>query len=232
MNLNGLKPVRSINLYEQVEEQLSVLFSSSNLRPGDKLPSERELQERLGVSRAVLREALRILEAKGLIEGKQGKGRFVRADLSIFAPMENENPLLRMEKATLIQIYEMRIVLEPSIVVWATQRSTTEDLQLLSNCLESLENSDHSNEADFTFHLTLAKASHNQMAMRTMQTLLETQLLYSKKLFTLIRTEYAIDKWKSDHEQILEAIKIGNGEKAAQIMRHHLERSYELIRES
>src|SRR5690625_4824119 len=135
MNLNKLKPVVSVNLYKQVEEQLTFLFTSSDLRPGDKIPSERVLQERLGVSRAVLREALRILESKGLIEGKQGKGRFIRADLGIYS---RESSFHQLEKLTLGEFYEVRMALEPDIAGWAAERATEKDINILVSTLQKI----------------------------------------------------------------------------------------------
>lgn len=224
LDLNELKIVQSISLYKQVEAQLSNLFSNSNLRPGDKIPSERELQEHLGVSRSVLREALRILEAKGLIEGRQGKGRFIRSDVDFNSNASFSN----LEKITLSELYETRIILEPEIAKLAAQKATESDIANLESALNKMDPKDE--HADFSFHLALAKASHNRMALRMMQLHLEIQVLYSNQLFDKVKSEYSMDNWIKDHEQILDAVKKGNGDMASQVMLHHLKKSFELIK--
>lgn len=230
-NLNLLRPVRSQKLYSQVEEQLSNLFRSGELRPGNKLPSEKELMQRLQVSRSIIREALRILEAKGLIEGHQGKGWFVQADLNFKLDEFKGNPLMSLEKVTLLQIYESRLVIEPTLARWAAERATEKDLQFLCECLENLEYSDQSNTDDFRFHMALAKAAHNQMSAKTIQLHLETQLLYSDQLFWDIRSENPIDQWKKDHRELFEAVKRHDGQQASEIMHRHIEDAYKLLLE-
>ena len=100
-------------LYQEVVNALYQIIDTSNLKPGDQMPAERELMEQLGVSRNVLREAFHILEQRGIITSQQGKGRFLREiPISQLGEDKQEEMSKNLERYSLYEAYEVRQVLE------------------------------------------------------------------------------------------------------------------------
>lgn len=228
---NNLSPVKASGLYKQVEEQFTALIRSGELRPGDRLPSERELQERLQVSRAVLREALRVLEAKGLVVSGQGKGRFLRATDPALGG--GENPWVSLEKVSLVDIYEVRLLLEPAAASWAALRATPADLAHLDAALDRIRGHERDwHEEDFPFHLAVAAASHNEMTLRILQMQFGLMNQYSPDVYHRLLAEETIEQWAVEHEEIARAVKQGDADRAGRLMYDHVHRAYTLLRES
>ncbi|RLB00563.1 MAG: FadR family transcriptional regulator, partial [Deltaproteobacteria bacterium] len=119
---------RRKRLYEEIAEVLKKAILSGDYRVGDKLPSEMELAERFGVSRLVIREAIRYLELSGLIEVRQGAtgGAFVR-ELDSKIIRQNLSDLLFFRKISVSQLYEVRMYVEPEVARLAALRRTEED---------------------------------------------------------------------------------------------------------
>ena len=125
-----LRAIRKTRIYEEVESQIRDLLREGSYKAGDQLPSERELAETFKVSRTSVREALRALEAQGLIESRTGAGNFI-AELpveSLVAPLAS---LLLEEKDALADIFEMRKLIEPRIASLAAERATKADIYLM-----------------------------------------------------------------------------------------------------
>lgn len=228
---NELVPVRASGLYKQVEEQFMALIRSGGLRPGDKLPSERELQDRLQVSRSVLREALRVLEAKGLVVGSQGKGRYLRS-LTGLQEEFGANSWILMEKVSLSEIYELRLLIEPAAAKWAALHRTPADLELLDRLLAKMREGERTwHEQDFPFHMALAAASHNQMAVRVLQMHFDVMHRFSPDVYGRLLTEASLAQWTSEHEQVVAAIRAQEPDLAGRLMAQHVQGSYDLLRE-
>jgi GntR family transcriptional repressor for pyruvate dehydrogenase complex len=158
--------------HEDLVTQIQSQILDGKLRPGDKLPSERQLGEAFGVSRGTLREALRVLEKKGLIWVKVGfgGGAFVRAaDDAIMS--EDLGILLRLQKITLEELLEFRESLEGTVAVKAAKNAKREDVAHLQSILDSmramLRTDDYEPadvvQLDINFHLYLAKISGNRL---------------------------------------------------------------------
>ena len=105
----GNRAARTL-LYEEVVKDLYQLIDEEHLKPGDKLPPERELMEQLDVSRNVLREAFRVLESRGVIVSHQGKGRFLRTQSQLSESTESLSK--NLERCSMMEAYEVRQVLE------------------------------------------------------------------------------------------------------------------------
>jgi GntR family transcriptional repressor for pyruvate dehydrogenase complex len=138
-----------------------------SLRPGARLPSERELARQLGASRSSVREALRALELAGLIRAHQGGGTFVADPL----PVSVATPLaqyLDRQRATLRDLFEARQMIEPRLAFLAAERATREDIEALRAALARQEHADRDGDleaastADRAFHQAVAEATHNQ----------------------------------------------------------------------
>ncbi len=126
-NIGG-RPSRTL-LYEDVVNDLYTLIDESQLQPGDKLPPEQELTEKLGISRNVLREAFHVLESRGIINSHQGKGRFLRVmpkagDMTTKYESLSKN----LERCSMIEAYEVRQVLEMKAVELIVRNASEDDI--------------------------------------------------------------------------------------------------------
>jgi GntR family transcriptional repressor for pyruvate dehydrogenase complex len=156
--------VKNVRLYETIIEQIREMIDKGEIKPGDKFPSERELMKQLGVSRAVLREAFRVLEFRGLVDSRPGGGRFLRSaeNLSII-----RGSALELERDALLDVIEAREIVEVEIVRLAAARATDEELTKLISLDEEFHGSKNNIEEyrnkdmDLDFHLALAEMSHN-----------------------------------------------------------------------
>ena len=162
MKFRKITPIR---LYESVIEQIMGLIKNNRLKPGDKLPPERELAERLSISRGSLREAFRVLESRGIIKSKPGGGRYIR-EIRKNGHNNTENIILSLEKSSILELLEAREIFEAKIVKLAAQRATAEDIELIEQALNKMNEEKKlkyhkKTESDTEFHLAIAGASHN-----------------------------------------------------------------------
>ncbi|MCF8106897.1 MAG: FadR family transcriptional regulator [Desulfohalobiaceae bacterium] len=131
---------RPIRTFEIVSEQIQQAIFSGKLKPGEKLPAERELVKEFDISRRTLREALRVLELKGLIEIKTGlKGGAVVRDLNTEQMSDSLATLIRYEKASLFHLTEFRMDLEGTVAGRAAEKATEQDVQGLKDLLAEAE---------------------------------------------------------------------------------------------
>lgn len=133
-----VKPIKTKKIYEEIVEQIKELFAQGDLKPGDKLLSEREFAERLQVSRASVREALSALEAMGLIEIKPGEGTFIR-QMGVSSIIEPLALLLLMEKDQVFELFELRKILEVEAAGLAALRATSEDVERMFEVIKKME---------------------------------------------------------------------------------------------
>ncbi len=220
-------PLYRNRLYEQVADQIQELIIAESLRPGDKLPCERDLAERLGVSRTVVREALRALCVRGLVKVKPGCGTYVQQP----TPKDMAAPIglllkLRQCPDTLNDLYEVRSLLEVECAGLAAQRATEEDHAVLEATIAEMEahaaDAEKAAQSDWAFHSALADATHNDLFSVLLGVLgdlwLEVARLTSRK------PDVARGAVKA-HHKILQQIKERDAEGARQAMRDHLRRS-------
>lgn len=214
----GFERIQHERLYERVLEQVKRLIEQGNLKPGDRLPSERELATRIGLSRASLREAFRVLEVQGIVESKPGGGRYIRrapAGLTVGDPSSLVDVLRR---ATVLDFLDAREVMEPGIVALAVQRATEADLEAIRQALSAGTTPDHLG-ADQSFHLKVAGASHNVVFYQSLK--LYLTLLRDFRARTLERKNGAREM-HLEHEAIYLGIKERNADKAVEAMKRHL----------
>ena len=152
-------------LYEDAFEAIRQHIAQRRLRPGDPLPSERQLQQQLGISRASVREALRVLQSVGLVEARQGRGLFVKElDLRpLVDAFVGHLDLLDGDAAT--HLLELRQILELGAVELAAKLRTPDDLTAMAAILEAMRRKIARDEAvleeDLGFHDLLVRATHN-----------------------------------------------------------------------
>jgi GntR family transcriptional regulator, transcriptional repressor for pyruvate dehydrogenase complex len=213
-----LQAVKRARLYEEVMVQLAELIRQGQLRPGDRLPSERELSARLHVSRATLREALRSMQLQGLVESRHGAGSFIVRGRA-------EELALALNHLALHDIFELRMLIEPSIAALAAQRATAQDTARLDQILHEQEQQTQRNlstaKADIDFHSALADATHNRALLQLGAHLIEV-LSPSRKpsLQTPQRAQLSL----VSHRRIVEAIQGRNPAEARQAMEEHIRR--------
>ncbi|MGE5541463.1 MAG: FadR/GntR family transcriptional regulator [Bacillota bacterium] len=217
--------VEKQRLYESVVEQLVGYVEAGDITPGERFPSERELERQLGVSRGILREAFRVLEARGLIESRPGGGRFLREVTGLF---RDGVTLVALEKSVLLDVVESRLALEVNVARLAAVRATREDVINLRNVVKKFfsRNSPREEDKDLDFHLAVARATHNFV----LHELVKLQINLLKEH----RQQAHLDKneWEAlclEHRRVLEAIEGGNPEAAAGAMEAHLLRLKEAI---
>lgn len=199
------------------------MIISQELEPGSKLPSERQLVQELGISRASVREALRILEIMGLIEVKPGRGIFVKELTGdVFLPLSSWLPA---HKETLRDHFEARQVIESRAAAFAAERASPEIIRSMKDALVDFSKKAEQDDlvglilADIEFHRLIAQATGNKTLMLLMQTI--TRFLPEGWKASL-RVPSRVAKTIVEHRAILEAIERGDPDAASQAMSQHL----------
>lgn len=221
-----LKPIKTQKIYEKIVDQIGQLVAEGQLKPGDRLPSERELVERFQVSRASIREAISALEMMGLIEVRSGEGTYIRVINidSVVAPLAW---MLFIEKDTDLELYEARKILEVQAAGLAAERADEDEIHEMFEALEimrlDLVNNRLGEEADHHFHYAIARATHNKILFRLMNTISDTmhKTLKSSRI-KLYEDMSTPEKLYEEHKLIYEAIKNHAVESARQLMLDHL----------
>lgn len=227
MKFRKITPVR---LYESVIEQIMNLIRNNKLKPGDKLPPERELAEKLSISRGSLREAFRVLESRGLIKSKPGGGRYIR-EIRKNGHNNTENIILSLEKSSILELLEAREMFEVKIAEIAAQKATPEDIKLIEEALNKMNEEEElkygkETESDTEFHLAIASASHNFVFVNIIK--LHLDLLKETRGKTWQITGRR-EKQYQEHQVILQAIKERDSKKAGEVMLKHLRNIREVL---
>jgi len=217
------KEITPVRLYESVIEQIMDLIKNNELKPGDKLPPERELAEKLSISRNSLREAFRVLESRGLIKSKPGGGRFIR-EIRENGHNNTENIILSLEKSSILELLEAREIFEVKIAEIAAQRATLEDIEIIEEALNKMNQNeelkdDKKTESDTEFHLAIAGASHNFVFVNIMKLHLDLLKETREKTWQIPGRR---EKQYQEHRAIFQAIKEHNSKKAEEAILKHL----------
>ena len=170
-----LKPIKTKKIYEEIVDQIRQLIVDGQIKPGDKLPSERELVESFKVSRSSIREALSALEMMGILEVRTGEGTFIK-QIKPESMMASLIWYLCLDKATVMEMLEVRKMIEVQAVGYAAERATIQEVNQLAQTLETMKNNLEntgavSEKADLMFHYTIAVATHNKITIRLMDTI-------------------------------------------------------------
>ena len=198
------------------------LISSGDYGAGDRLPPERVLVEQLGVSRTVVREALNLLEARGLIRIEHGRGAVVSAN-GAYALHKNLSFLLRTESGTLWELMEMRKALEVEVAGLAAERATAEDIATmrakLDRMREKIDAPEGYVDADVEFHDLLARSARNRVFLMMMEPIVD--LLLASRRLTGSKEANAKRALRA-HEAILKKVEAKDVEGARIEMRKHM----------
>jgi GntR family transcriptional regulator, transcriptional repressor for pyruvate dehydrogenase complex len=220
--------VRRAKVYEEVARQIERLILKK-LQPGDKLPSERELAETLGVSRSSIRDAIRSLELMGLVEPRQGAGTVVLeiSTDSLVNPLANT---LKRKEELIGELLDFRKMLEPPLAARAAAHASADEIaemeEILERQQEKLRQGQSAIAEDSEFHYAIALASRNSVVFKVLDTLMD--LLRDTRERSL-QVEGRPQRSLAGHRRILAAIKRRDAEAANAAMRRHIEDVEEIV---
>lgn len=217
-------PIHSGRLYEQIVAQIEERILSGELRPGDKLPAERELAEQFEVSRTAIREAMKALMQSGLVVIQPGRGTFV-TDSTSMVVRKSIDMLVRVGNETGIKdLIEVREILEPEIAALAAVRAGSEDILSMEEAViamdQAMDDPDSYIEADLDFHLALAQGSNNALIPVLIDSLVDLLREHRKRAASV---EGGLERGQPYHKIIIEAVKRNDAKSARDSMRAHLD---------
>jgi GntR family transcriptional repressor for pyruvate dehydrogenase complex len=217
------KIVRSSRLYEQIVQQVEESIHKGAMKPGDQLPPERELAQQFGVSRTAVREAVKALREKGLVEAYPGRGTFI-TDGTSYSMRQSLDRMLRVGQAEGSGfLAEVREILEPEIAGMAATRADTEDLASMREQIrimdEARKDPDAFIEADLDFHLTLAEAAANPIILSLIDSIVG---LLREQRMGIFQVGGGPERGQYHHKKIMEAIEHKDSGGAREAMKAHL----------
>jgi len=201
--------------------RLQQMMSTGVLRPGTKLPPERELAAHFKVARSSLRPALKVLEIMGVIQQRVGDGSYLNRDASsvLTVPMEF---LFLLDGTSVQELTELRFLMEPSLAAKAAERANSDDIAVLRQSIEDLEASEGDRvklvASDLLFHRAIFEASGNSLTSRLFHTIHRAMLNMIMVTSQLVDLEHTV----AFHKPILAAIEQRNAELASKLMTAHL----------
>lgn len=200
----------SDTLVNEIITQLSQAIIEGDFKPGDKLPSEAELCEQLAVGRNSLREAIRVLNAMGVVKTKRGQGTFLQDTIS----HEVFNPLifrLILDPKNTTDVFELRVMVESIVIIMAIYKASPEEIQSIRNLVNETNNIAKSNQGsiddliklDMQFHLSIAKCVHNKLIESILETLV---LMFEPSIKKVLQKDGGIDLCLKNHYAIVNLI--------------------------
>lgn len=219
-------PVQSAKVFERVAEQIEKRILEGELRKGDRLPTERELAEQFQVSRTAVREAMKSLAQKGLIDMRPGRGTIVIDGAR--EAMQNSISLMMKLKLGEVggsdNLVEFRVILETEIAALAAARATEKEILAMREAIrvmdENLNDADAFISADNAFHEALAQATQNALILILINSIVH---LLSEQRKQIFETEGGPQRGQIHHRRILESVMRRDPEAARAAMRAHLQ---------
>jgi len=217
------KLVRTSRLYEQIVQQIEESIVKGDLKPGDQLPAERDLAQRFGVSRTAVREAVKALREKGLVEAYSGRGTFI-TDGTSQAVRHSLDLMVKIGQAEgSNHLAEVRAILEPEIAALAAVRIQEPELATMREAVSVMDRAGQDPEAyieaDLDFHLALAEGAANPLILSLLDSIVG--LLREQRL-RIFRVPGGPERGQVHHKRILEAVERHDAQKARETMRAHL----------
>ncbi|OEV13632.1 FadR/GntR family transcriptional regulator [Streptomyces nanshensis] len=219
MTDDALRPMARPRLYEQVLDRLRAYAVDHELSAGDRLPPERELAQRLGVSRSSVKQAVVVLEVQGLVETRHGGGTYLVRDTLDAEPVER----LVERQRRLPDVLDAREALETKLAELAAERRTEEDLEAMRDALGAMESDiadgGHGVEGDRRFHAAVTAAGHSTLLAEFMRSISES---IAESRTESLRQPGRPTRSLDQHARILAAVERGDGKAAAAAMRRHV----------
>ncbi|HYL14086.1 MAG TPA: FadR/GntR family transcriptional regulator [Terriglobales bacterium] len=225
---SDFQAIRRNKVYEEVAQQIERLILKK-LKPGDKLPAERELAKMLRVSRGSIRDAIRSLELVGRVEPRQGVGTVVR-EISADVPVNPLANVLVYKRQLVSELLDFRKMLEPQLAARAATRASAEEMAEMEEILrrqgEKLSRGELAIEEDSEFHYSVAMASDNRVVLKLLDVLMD---LLRKTRERSLQVEGRPQKSLAGHREILAAIEQRDAEAAEAAMRRHIQDVEEIV---
>lgn len=221
-------------LYQEVVNALYQIIDEQKIQPGAQFPSERELIERLGVSRNVLREAFHVMEQRGIIVSKQGRGRFLRS-----LPNSNvqQDKYLQMsknlERYSLREAYEVRQVLEEKAVELIIRNASDEDLAEIEAAYRRMVQrfqETGTTVGEFDLHRLYARKTGSMFMEQTLDIVLSTILEMMQTTSHDVLDMHQIELEAKEHGRIVQALLQRDTAKAKQAMFDHIQSTIDYLR--
>jgi GntR family transcriptional repressor for pyruvate dehydrogenase complex len=218
----------SVDLTTVLLGRLKELISSKQVNPGEKLPPERELAERFGVSRPSLRNALKVLEIIGVVSQKVGDGTYLNRDASqvLSVPFEF---LFLMDDTSMQDLVDIRLIVEPPLAARAAQWADANEIEILNRSLQQMEESEGNRvkmiEADLAFHRAIFEASGNRLAGRLFNALHQVMLDIMVVTSQMSDPNHTLQY----HRPIFKAIRQHKPSDASRLMTEHLQDARKLL---
>lgn len=227
-------PAKRPLLYKEVVNALYRIIDDNELRPGDQMPAERELMERLGVSRNVLREAFHILEQRGIITSRQGKGRFLREmPVSCYAEDMQDGISKNLERYSLYEAYEVRQALESKAMELIVRNASTTDLDDIERAYQTMLRrfkETNTTMGEFELHQLYAKKTGSVFMEQTLNIVLSTILEMMHTTSHSVMDMHQTAEEKQDHRKIIDALRARDAKVAQQEMHNHIQHTLDILR--
>lgn len=223
---------REEKAYARVIEKVKKMILSGELKPGEKLPPEREFAEKLEVSRNSVREAIRIMDMMGIVSSQQGSGNYVTCEFQK-SITETMAMMFAMDQVNDKQISQVRYSLEVLAFTLALDRVREEELAKMEECVEKLDkNGDSKNNAtlDKIIHYTLARASGNQLLIDILEACSGVfDILIEDMRYGILKNENRKTELNECHRHLVDALREGDREKGLQALKWHFEMIDEVL---
>lgn len=222
-----LKPIKPRSISEEIIGQIKGSILNGSLKPGDKIPSEREMANELKVSRQCVREAINSLKTIDLLEVRKRSGIYVKSMTS--GLIEGPFHIIKNDVEKVYELMDIRKVLDSYSTFYAAKNATEEDIARIHSILLKLEETTkdlkkYDYDSEFQFHLLIAQASHNTMLLHIINTIYDNIIEAIKKTIdTMFLDINNRKRMFQHHKAIFEAIKAGDAKKAAQRLVQHFE---------
>jgi len=221
-----LIPIKQQRVYNTIVDQIRVLIEDGSWGPGQKIPPERELAEKLSVGRTSVREALRILEAMRYIKIVQGDGAFVRDRAKVSSGFNKLLDIVQ-DDDYLVDLMEARELIESQIAFLAAESATQEDIQILDEIVDrqsyQIEKGGDGSEENIEFHIYLSETTGNLVLTELQKSFLSLAHAVIAKQFKIPgRPQESVEH----HADLIQAIKERNPTEAHRLMLAHLKSRY------
>lgn len=227
-----IKPVKRQSLVDTVVERIREVIEQGQLKAGDRLPTEAELSEQLGVSRTVVREAVNQLESLGLLSVQRGRGMFVGNGSSLSSCVKMLRTALTLSPGELVQFTEFRRAIECHAARRAAELATPQDLAELKTLCDDMDREGREHleamQIDFQFHRRLMTITGNELLCSVLEVIQEFVLA------AMVQTTPQPRDRKQSHRRhlaILRAVRSGNPDAAEKAMREHMDHTVRVLEE-
>lgn len=218
-----------VNITEQIIEYMKKNIEAGTWKVGEKIPSEKQLTEILGVSRASVRDAIKYFIGQGVLESVHGKGTFL-LDYNVGRKIKVENTITSKDCENIQEVLEFRRIIESEACFLAAKKAMPEELKELERYLQKMydnvEDKDTFLEADSSFHKEIGRISGNLLLEKSICNVFEESRAANRRLYDL----FSYRNGTYYHQKILNAMKKGDAKEAKTAMYEHLQKTIERLK--